>query len=371
MSIPLSIQLRRVLFGCFALVALYIGGILAWGTIVDFKPEAVIPLDSDTQAAKNVVTDSVLTLAIWNLGYAGLGAEADFFFDNGGLFASGKNMVRPPKALSEKYQKGIEEWIDTAQADIFLLQEVDKRAKRSHYMPQFDRLSALKPDYAHFFAVNYSSPWVPIPIFQPWKAYGSVESGLATFSKYQPVKSTRFQLPGKFDWPMRIFQLDRCVAEHRLALPNGRELIIYNVHNSAHDKDGALKREEMAFLRKLFLQEYEKGNYVIAGGDWNQCPPGIEFDIYMPGRSQGYHQITIESEFMPLSWQWQYDLSTPSNRKTRTPYRPGESFVTLIDFFLISPNIMVKKVDCADLEFKYSDHQPVKMTVQLIGYSAR
>lgn len=358
--------LRKCLLWLIAIVALYIGGVLAWGTIVDFKPESVIALNADTPAAQQQLTDSVLTLAIWNLGYAGLGAEADFFFDNGGLFTSGKSMVRPPKELTEKYQQGIESWIDTTQADIFLLQEVDKRAKRSHFIPQFDKLAALKPDYAHFFSVNYYSPWVPIPIFQPWKAYGSVESGLATFSKYQPVRSTRFQLPGSFSWPTRIFQLDRCVAEHRMSLPNGRELVVYNIHNSAHDKDGALKRQEMDYLRKLFLQEYEKGNYVIAGGDWNQCPPGIEFDIYMPGQSQGYHQITIPSEFMPLDWQWQYDLSTPSNRKTRAPYEPGKTFITLIDFFLVSPNIVVEKVECSDLEFKYSDHQPVKMKVRLL-----
>jgi endonuclease/exonuclease/phosphatase family metal-dependent hydrolase len=246
-----------------------------------------------------------------------------------------------------------------------MLQEVDIRSKRNYYTPQFDRIAGLKPGYASFFAVNYSSPWVPIPVFQPWKAYGGVYSGVATYSRIQPTKSTRYQLPGAFDWPTRIFQLDRCVAEHRLSLPNGRELVLYNIHNSAHDKDGALKHQELAFLRELFLKEYDKGNFVIAGGDWNQCPPGIEFDIFMPGRTQGYHQLNIDPDFLPLDWQWTYDLKTPSNRKTKLPYRSGETFETLIDFFLVSPNVLVKEVKCSDLNFQYSDHQPVKMTVAL------
>src|SRR5690606_33678797 len=124
-----------------------------------------------------------------------------------------------------------------------------------------------------FFAPNYKVSRVPIPILEPWNAYGKVLSGLATYSRFQPYQSTRLQLPGSFAWPTRIFQLDRCVAVHRYRLSNGKELVVMNVHNSAYDADGALKRQEMAFLRELFLEEYGKGNYVLAGGDWNQCPP--------------------------------------------------------------------------------------------------
>lgn len=349
-----------------ALVVLYIGGVLLFGTVTDFTPEAEIGLEPTQGATIDVVNDSVLSFQIWNLGYAGLGAESDFFFDNGKLFVSGNHMVYAPKTLTEKNEAGIESWLQNTQADFFLFQEVDRHSKRSHFIDQYAQLSALKADYAATFAVNYKSPWIPIPILQPWKTYGRALSGLGTLSRFQPTKVTRFQLPGAFSWPSRNFQLDRCVAEHRFKVSNGKELIVYNVHNSAHDRDGSMKRQEMAFLHDLLVKEYEKGNYVIAGGDWNQCPPYFRFDGFQPGKTQGFTQLNVDAGFLPEDWHWTYDPTIPSNRKCKFPYKPGETFITLIDFYLTSPNVQVLKAKTDDLRFQFSDHQPVRLEVRLV-----
>lgn len=164
---------------------------------------------------------------------------------------------------------------------------------------------------------------------------------------------------------MRLFQLDRCILLQRYKVQSNKELVILNIHNSAHDKDGSLKRQEMDFLKELVLQEYDKGNYVIVGGDWNECPPYFRFDTFMPGKSGNHHQFNIDAEFLPEDWQWIYDPTIPTNRKARDPYVRGETFVTLIDFFLISPNVQVTKVKGINMDFQYSDHQPVWMEVRL------
>ena len=72
--------------------------------------------------------------------------------------------------------------------------------------------------------------------------YGEVLSGLVTFSRYQPKESTRFQLPGDYPWPDRIFHLDRCASVHRIPTNMGPELVVINIHNSAFDKGGFLKK---------------------------------------------------------------------------------------------------------------------------------
>jgi endonuclease/exonuclease/phosphatase family metal-dependent hydrolase len=95
------------------------------------------------------------------------------------------------------------------------------------------------------------------------------------------------------------------------------------------------------------------------------CPPYFRYDGYMPGRAQGYNQMNIPEQLFPPDWLWIYDASFPTNRKTRTPYVPGTTFVTLIDFFLLSPNVKVEKVRTLHLDFEYSDHQPVWMSVSL------
>ncbi|MCB0638774.1 MAG: endonuclease/exonuclease/phosphatase family protein, partial [Lewinella sp.] len=174
-------------------------------------------------------------------------------------------------------------------------------------------------------------------------------------------------LPGSFGWPTRLFQLDRCLLVSRFPTAMGPELVVINAHLSAYDSDGSLKAAQMNFLQEYVQQEYEAGHHVIVGGDWNQCPPYFPFDTFMPGKTQGYTQLNITPEYLPEGWHWLYDATTPTNRKVFQPYDKDATFRTIIDFFLISPNIKAKRVKAIDQGFQYSDHQPVYLEVELQG----
>lgn len=347
------------------LLLLYVVAILLYGTFNDWVPPEREVLHNTGAEAAPVIEDSLLSFVTWNLGFGGLGAESEFFFDHGNMYFSMGRMVRAPRPAVEKNNAGITQFAGSTASDFFLFQEVDFHSKRGYYTNQHERVLDELPGYSAYFAVNFRAPLVPIPIFEPWHLYGEVESGLSTYSKYQPYESVRLQLPGAFGWPVYLFQLDRCVALHRFRVEGGKELVVMNVHNSAYDADGSLKQQQMAFLQSLFRKEYELGHYVIVGGDWNQVPPYFRFDGYMPGRTQGYTQINIAPDFLPPDWQWAYDPRVPTNRKTKTPYVPGETFITLIDFFLVSPNVQIKMVKGIDQQFRFSDHQPVYMEVEL------
>ena len=358
--------LLRLLGFLAGTLLLYFGGILVYGSLTDYQPEGSQPLQPIHTASLPVIEDSVISLAIWNIGYAGLGEESDFFYDGGGFFFSGGKTIRPERPLVEKSLQGIAKLVASTQADFFLFQEVDSSSKRSYFTNHIDSLGKALPGFGAWYAVNYLVDRVPIPLLEPWRPYGRTNSGLLTLSRYAPASAERVQLPGKYPWPDRLFQLDRCAAVFRYPLKNGKELVLINIHNAAHDKSGKIKAQQMAFLHGFLLEEYErKGNYVIAGGDWNQCPPFFEFDSFMPGNSQGFSQINIEPGFLPSEWRWMYDPTVPSNRKTNKPYIKGESFVTLIDFFLVSPNVRVRKVRTVNHDFQFSDHQMVWMEVVL------
>jgi len=361
----LKIILR--LLGLFAgLLLLYFIAILVYGTAQDFKPTGVWALSAIHPASLPAIEDSTVSLVIWNIGYAGLGEESDFFYDGGDPLFSGGKMVRPERPVVEKNLEGIANLVRNTQADFFLFQEVDSSSKRSYFTDHIDTLSRALPGFGAWYSVNYLSRRVPIPVMEPWRAYGRTNSGLLTLSKYAPSSAERVQLPGRYPWPNRLFQLDRCAAVLRYPLKNGRELVLVNIHNAAHDKGGKIKAQQMEFLHSFFTEEYEqKGNYVIAGGDWNQCPPFFEYDSFMPGNTQGFSQTNIDPEYLPSEWRWMYDPAVPTNRKTEKPYTKGESFVTTIDFFLLSPNVTVKKVRVINQDFQFSDHQPVWMEVQL------
>ena len=358
--------LKQILLGIFLVFILYVTIVLVYGSATDWQPEEITAPLERGNSAENTVQDSILTFAIWNMGYGGLGEESDFFYDDGGFFFANGKMIRAPREYVEKNVRGQTTFAGAVAADFFMLQEVDYDSKRSYGINQFENFGNQLPDFHAAFAANYKNDRVPIPIGEPWRAYGRVHSGLATYSDVQPSESVRYQLPGEFDFPTRIFQLDRCALLTRYPTRFGPELVLVNVHNSAYDSDGSLKRQQMEYLRELALREFEKGNYVIIGGDWNQVPPYFPYDKFMPGGAGNFSQVEIAADYMPDDWTYAYDPTQPTNRKTPEPYVKDETFVTLIDFYLVSPNVRVRRVKGIQQNFQFSDHQPVALIAELI-----
>ena len=72
----------------------------------------------------------------------------------------------------------------------------------------------------------------------------------------------------------------------------------------------------------------------------------------------------IPEGWTPDLWQWCYDPEVPTARSNERPYIPGESYQTIIDGFLVSPNLEVTEVSAYNLGYLHSDHHPVAVTVQ-------
>ena len=115
-------------------------------------------------------------------------------------------------------------------------------------------------------------------------------------------------------------------------------------------------------------EEYRKGNYVIAGGDFNQIFPGglrawpnTHSELWSPG--------ILEGDSLPEGFGYVYDLSVPSCRLLNQPYDPSDTENTQyysIDGFIISPNVDLSSVETVDLGFENSDHNPIRITVNLL-----
>ncbi|MFT5165587.1 MAG: endonuclease/exonuclease/phosphatase family metal-dependent hydrolase [Saprospiraceae bacterium] len=347
------------------LFLLYAITILVHGGLTDYQPEDVEQISIEQASPFHTIEDSTLSILTWNIGYGGLGAEADFFYHGSGFLLAGEDMVRPSAELVNKYNNGINDFLKNNPADFILLQEVDFDSKRSYHINQFEQFKNTLRPLAASKALNFKVDRVPAPALQPWKAYGKCLSGLASFSRYQPTKSTRYQLPGVFDWPDKPFMLDRCLQVSRFSVKDGKELLVINVHNTAYEKDGKKKRQQLDFLKALILPEYEKGNYVIVGGDWNQCPPGISKNHFNTMDISAYSNLNIPDNLLPAGWKWIFDPEVATNRSTMDPFVEGKTFTALIDFFLVSPNIEALSVKGVDMKFAFSDHQPVRIDVRL------
>jgi endonuclease/exonuclease/phosphatase family metal-dependent hydrolase len=300
-------------------------------------------------------TNKVFNIMIWNIGYGGLGKDMDFFYDGG----SG---VRPDR---DGFHRNVDQILQllykARKIDFCFLQEVDIHSKRSYYLNQYEVLQA-RLDYKHYsFAKNYDVLFVPVPLFRPM---GRVVSGQVSMSKYIPFESIRYAFPGNYPWPKGLFLLDRCFILERYLLKGGNELVLINTHNSAFD-DGNLRREQLGILVETMKREYAKGNYVVAGGDWNMNPPGFDPAAIYTGDATTVLGQAIEEDTLPEDWTIAFDAQVPTNRNLDQPYLLGLTKTTVIDYFVCSPNIKVIDTRCITLMFEHSDHNPVLMQFTL------
>jgi endonuclease/exonuclease/phosphatase family metal-dependent hydrolase len=352
----MKIILRTMLWLILIIIVLF-GGFILFITLSDYKPdkeEIIHQVLNDSEVHE--LDQDTFGLIAWNIGYAGLGAEMDFFYDGG-------KGVRPSKELSRKYLNGIKKFlIGEENIDFWLLQEVDESSKRSHRMKETEEIINALPDYFPVFARNYKVPFVPVPIYEPM---GPVKGGILSLSRATPSIAIRYAYPLIASWPNRLFLLDRCFILSRYPLKNGKDLVVMNTHNSAYVYDSTLREKELDIILQEMTREYKKGNYVIAGGDWNANPPDFEPVDGFNGHRHEASKVKMRPDFLPDNWTFAYDPGAPTNRNNDKPFVKGENGTTCLDYFMLSPNIKLLEAKTIDLEFQDSDHNPVFVRVKL------
>lgn len=337
-------------------VVLAVAALLIFLSVREYRPEAIEPAWTSGTAATQPAAGDTLTILSFNIGYAALGEESDFFMDGGAT-------SRPASAsIVEKNLAGIQSILDELSPDIALLQETDVSSKRSYRIDERAALCAAFGGGAAF-APNYVCDYVPYPIPD---TIGKIESGLLTLSRFSMEEETRVALPVPFSWPVRMANLKRCLLTARIPLSGtDAELVLVNLHLEAYD-DGTGKREQTEQLVRLLVEEYEAGNYVVAGGDFNQRVEGVggnypivNPDYWQPG--------TLAREILPGNWTFAFDDAQPTCRLLNEPFDPDDPNTQyyVIDGFLCSPNVTVEAVRTVDAAFQYSDHNPVLLTIKL------
>ena len=348
--------LFRYLAYIIILSMLLTGLFLLYFTLTDYQPPSVEVIQDKKLAEIPTLNKNEFSFITWNIGYCGLDRSMDFFYDGG------KN-VRPAEIVFQNNLNGIFTFLSQHDSvDFILLQEVDSLAKRSYFTGEISLLAKALPNHVKSFATNFNVKFVPQPLLKPM---GEVISGILSFSRPLPYLSERYSFPVNFSWPMRLFMLDRCFLMQRFALKNGHDLLVINTHNSAFVNAYRLRQYEMWMLRNFILHEYAKGNFVIAGGDWNQTPPDYDNMRYYSGYYKKKVTSEISEDFLPEDWNWAYDAKVPTNRDVNESYRPGYTPTTTYDFFVTSPNVMVESVKTISNGFEFSDHQPVYMRIRL------
>ena len=312
-------------------------------------------------------TGKEYTLVSYNIGFGAYRQNFGFFMD-GGTRAKATSAEEVRETMN-----GIVSVLKEQDADIILVEEADKYSDRARHVDECAALRDAFADETYVFAQNYDSPYLFFPIYDP---IGKAVSGLITLTRFGISSSLRRSLPVENSLT-KIVDLDRCYSVSRIPVEgkdesSGKELVLYTTHLSAYvSAQGDVLDAQLDMLVSDMRREYENGNYVICGGDFNKdmlAPVGgsgrffdrtgkndVEMSWTMPINTAlfegtGLSVISPVDEEAPL----------PSCRNADGPYNPDQYFIT-VDGFIVSDNVEVRSSDVIDTDFFWSDHNPVRM----------
>ena len=116
-------------------------------------------------------------------------------------------------------------------------------------------------------------------------------------------------------------------------------------------------------------EEYDKGNYVICGGDFNHDFTGNSKEIFNETVPEEYTwAVPFPDELIPEHFNKLTDyasgITIPSCRNADKPYDES-NFTLTVDGFIVSDNVIPTYMNVIDNQFLYSDHNPVELKFKL------
>ena len=234
--------MRRVLMALLVTVIVLIAGFagfLGYVSIIDYRPRDVIQVLVDSTQEEIIPAGRDISITSFNTGYCGLDERADFFMDGGTM----------SRAVSREQTNTnidrISSFLVGQKSDIYLLQEIDRKSRRSYGTDQYQRFCSDLAGYSSSFAANYKVAWVPVPLADP---HGNVYQASPRFEyRVDSAQRARFRASA---WPVRLFELDRCMMESRLPTDATETTGACHVHLSAFDKGGFIRAQQLAFLQE-------------------------------------------------------------------------------------------------------------------------
>ncbi|MCQ2503843.1 MAG: endonuclease/exonuclease/phosphatase family protein [Saccharofermentans sp.] len=333
-----------VLFGIYFVYVL-----IAYHRLED---NIALEITSTTDSFEECRTGEEYTIGTYNIGFGAYTPEYSFFM-NGGKYS----WAMSEEGLHENIDNIIGE-IRSFEPDIMLLQEVDFGGTRTYNYDERSRIEELLEPGNVAFAQNYDSPYLFWPVYQP---HGANKSGIFTYARFRITSSLRRSLPIS-ESLSKLVDLDRCYSISRIPVENGRELVIINIHMSAYGSNPSVREGQINMFTEEMRREYEAGNYVIVGGDFNHNLRD-EIDPDAPGWAQRFPREDLPEGFS-LAFdvcQGETDIAHNTGRASEVPYDPATTYTVTLDGFFVSDNITVTSYHAVDTGYLYSDHDPVVM----------
>ena len=330
--------------------------------------------NNETTEANTLTTGKKYSALTYNIGFGAYTPDFSFFMDGGK-----SSWAKSKESVLETIQ-GAGELAASKDPDFAMIEEVDLNSTRSYHVNEYNILKDCFPDYYYVFAQNYDSAFLFYPFTQP---HGSSKSGIGLFSRYPVTSALRrsFRVSTSFT---KFFDLDRCYSISRVSVDNGKELVIFALHMSAYGNSDAIREGQIAMLAADMQKEYEAGNYVLCGGDFNhdlkasadeENPETGKEDQSNSNSDREYESwaYPFPREELPEHFSFCLDQLSKeersnlwnSARNADMEYIPGETYTVTLDGFIISDNIECLSYENINTGYSYSDHDPVYVEFKL------
>ncbi len=353
-------RLRGVAAGCAGGALLLCGAGIALVRGVSQHPPALqdLPVEGDGDARSPTPGDR-LTVLVWNIQY-GASRRYHFFYDGGDAVRVAEGDVRETLAA-------IAAVVAEQDADLVLLQEVDRDSARTHRIDELAELLAAQPYPAWVAAPYHKVAYVPHP---PGNHLGRVDMELATLSRLAVSSATRIQLP-LLDEPFyrRAFNLRRAVLEVTVPLRGGGPpLVVLNTHLSAFSfGDGTLEAQVRRIEDRLTRLD-EAGSPWILGGDLNMLPPGDDPARLADGGS--YEAIDENPIAILFDAGRRSAIPVASMLDPAAPVRTYLPFGAevpdrTLDYLFVSDGVDVLSAEVVDTASQLSDHLPLRVELAI------
>lgn len=352
----------RVVAGILVVLLLVVGGYVAYVFGSYHRLDDKLALEPQGSAEALAPAAGQKTLLTYNIGMGIYSQDYGFFMDGGS-----DSRANSEQAVLQNTQ-GVFGLIAEQKPDFVLLQEVGLSCTCNYGINQYE-MALDEPAFAGFDSVlaeNWDSPYLFYPIAQP---FGKAHAGLAVFSRYNITDSLRRSLPID-ESVMKIIDLDRCYDINRIPLDNGSDLVLIDLHLSAYAEDESVATNQIVMLLEDMEAECAKGNYVIAGGDFNKDLLGDSPERFgIPNTDFNWSRpfpFDLLPESMTIVAAYDESNPVPSARNADGPWDADTQFQTTIDGFIVSKNVQVDSVKVIDTQFANSDHNPVRMEFTLL-----
>lgn len=358
-------KIGQILLGLLAVLIVVVGGYYIYLASHYYR----IP-DKQKQAIHNNQTaifkaGKTYRVTTYNVGFGAYNQKFSFFMDSGELKDGTKLRGTRGTAFSKKAvlasTNGVIATLKKQKADFMLFQEIDTNSTRSYHVSQVKKVDQAFRGYGNTFASNFHAAFIALPLNNP---HGTVRSGLLSLSKYRMASAVRRKYSVSSGPIEKFVDLDRCFSVMRYRVDNGKDLILINSHMSAYDKGGKMRKAQMKLLSSVIEKEYQQGNYVIVGGDFNHAL-GKDMLTHFQHEEKIPSWVSVLSEKMlPKGFSMVKATNRetePTCRATDMAYDPKVNYMTICDGFIVSKNVEAKAFNI-NTQFKYADHNPVRLS---------